>query len=192
MHVSEAYLFGEFSVVGGDIVEGLLLVVHQIHFVHGQDHMPDSQQGYDIAMPPGLRDDALARIDQDHRKVRSRRARCHVAGVLLMAGRVGGDEAALVGGEITVGDVDSDALFALRLQPVHQQRQIDLVALGAEFPAFGFRRRELILEYGFRLVEQAAKQGRFSVIDRTAGQKTQHADLFLILQVGFELGRRGA
>ena len=35
------------------------------------------------------------------------------------------------GGEEAVGDVDGDALLALRLQPVDQQREIDVVAGGA-------------------------------------------------------------
>ena len=41
-----------------------------------------------------------------------------------MARRVGDDELALVGGEVAVGHVDGDALLALGLQAVHQQRQV--------------------------------------------------------------------
>ena len=50
----------------------------------------------------------------------------HVAGVLLVAGRVGDDELALVGGEVAVGDVDGDALLALGLEAVGEQGEIDL------------------------------------------------------------------
>jgi hypothetical protein len=45
----------------------------------------------------------------------------HVAGILLVAGRVGDDELALVGGEEAVGDVDGDALLALGGEAVDQQ-----------------------------------------------------------------------
>jgi hypothetical protein len=38
---------------------------------------------------------------------------------------VGDDELALGGGEVAVGDIDGDALLALGLQAVDQQRQVD-------------------------------------------------------------------
>jgi hypothetical protein len=41
-----------------------------------------------------------------------------------VAGRIGNDEGTLVGGEIAIGDVDGDALFAFRLQAVEQQREV--------------------------------------------------------------------
>ena len=43
-------------------------------------------------------------------------------------GRVGDDELALVGREVAVRDVDGDALLALGLQAVGQQREVDLAA----------------------------------------------------------------
>src|SRR2546426_116209 len=49
----------------------------------------------------------------------------HVAGVLLVSGSVGDDELAPGRGEIAVGDVDGDALLALRLEPVGEQRQVE-------------------------------------------------------------------
>ena len=82
-------------------------------------------------MAPGLRQHALARIDQHHGQIGVGGAGRHVARVLLMARRVGDDEAALVGGEEAIGDIDGDALLALGLQPVDQQREIDVVAGGA-------------------------------------------------------------
>ena len=50
-----------------------------------------------------------------------------------MAGGIGHDEFALVGGEKAVGDVDGNALRPLGLQPIHQQREVDIVARGSEF-----------------------------------------------------------
>ena len=67
---------------------------------------------------------ALSRVDQDDGEVGGRGAGRHVAGVLLVARRVGDDErCAWLGGEIAVGDVDRDALLALGLEPVDQQRE---------------------------------------------------------------------
>ena len=45
--------------------------------------------------------------------------------VLLVPGRVGEDELPARGREAPVGHVDGDALFAFRLQPVGEQREID-------------------------------------------------------------------
>jgi hypothetical protein len=73
----------------------------------------------------GLGEHALARVDQDDRQVGGGRGGDHVAGVLLVARRVGDDVLARAGGEVAVGDVDGDALFALGLQAVGEQRQVD-------------------------------------------------------------------
>ena len=83
----------------------------------------------EIGMPLGLRQHALARIDQDHRQIGGGGTCHHVAGILFMPRRVGDDELALLGREETVSDVDRDALFALCRQPIDQQREIDCVAL---------------------------------------------------------------
>ena len=78
---------------------------------------------------------ALARVDQHDGEIGGRGAGRHVAGVLLVAGRVGDDELALRRGEEAVGDVDGDALLALGLEAVDQQREVDVVAGGAVLPA---------------------------------------------------------
>ena len=67
-------------------------------------------------------------VDQDHGGVGGAGAGHHVAGVLLVARRVGDDELALRGREVAVGDVDRDALLALGLEAVGEQRQVDRVA----------------------------------------------------------------
>jgi hypothetical protein len=74
----------------------------------------------------------FARVDQQHREVRRRGAGGHVAGVLLVARRVGDDELALLGGEEAVGDVDGDALFAFGCEAVDEQGEIDVLALCAD------------------------------------------------------------
>jgi hypothetical protein len=54
----------------------------------------------------------------------------HVARVLHVAGRVGDDELALGRGEIAIGHVNRDALFALGAQAVGEVGQVDLAAAG--------------------------------------------------------------
>ena len=86
--------------------------------------MPSSETMIDVAA--GLRQQALARVDQHDREFGVGGAGRHVAGILLVAGRVGDDEGAPRGREIAIGDVDGDALLALGLEPVDQQREVDL------------------------------------------------------------------
>ena len=138
-------------------------------------------------MAARLRQHALARVDQHHGEVGVRRAGRHVAGVLLVAGRVGDDEFALVGREEAIGDVDGDALLALGLQPVDQQREVDVVAVGAELLGILFQRRELILEQHLGIVKQAADQRGLAVIDAAAGEEAQERLVFLLGEEGFEI-----
>ena len=66
----------------------------EIHLVHADDEVPDSEQRRDAGMAPCLLDDALTRIDEQDRGVGRTCSRRHVARVLHMTGRVGEDEAA--------------------------------------------------------------------------------------------------
>ena len=116
---------------------------------------------------------ALARVDQQDGEVGVGGAGRHVAGILLVAWAIGDDEGALRRGEIAVGDVNGDALFALGLQAVDQQGEVDVVADGAEFAGIALQRRHLVVEDQGALVKQAADQGRLAVIDRPAGQDAQ-------------------
>ena len=106
--------------------------IDQVHLRHRQHEMADTEQLGEIAVPPGLGQHALASVDQKHGEVRRRRAGHHVARVLLMPRRIGDDELALFAGEEAVGDVDGDALLALRLQPIDEQREVHVVAGRAE------------------------------------------------------------
>ncbi len=133
--------------------------------------MPSSEAM--IGMPARLRQNALAGIDQHDREIGGGGAGRHVAGVLLMARRVGDDELALRRREKAVGDVDGDALLALGLQPVHQQREVDILAGRAVLFRIALKRGELVLEDQLGVVEQAADQGRLAVVDRATGQEAQ-------------------
>ena len=76
-------------------------------------------------------------------------------------------------GEEAVGDVDGDALLALGLQPVDEQREVEARALRAEAARIGFERAQLILEHGPRLVEQPADQRGLAVVHAAAGDEAE-------------------
>ena len=114
----------------------------------------------------------FARVDQKHGELGVRGARHHIARVLLMAWRVRDHEGALSGREITIGDVDGDALLALRFQPVDEQGIIDLL-VGPVFAAVARERRHLVIEHQLLLEEQPPDEGRFAVIDGSASEEAQ-------------------
>ena len=132
---------------------------YQVHLVHGQHGMADAQQARDQGVAAGLHLDAVAGVHQHHGHVGGGGAGGHVAGVLLVAGRVGDDEPAARGGEVAVGHVDGDALLALGLQAVHQQRQVGGVPGGAVAAAVTGQGGGLVVEHAAGVVQQAADQG---------------------------------
>ena len=166
-------LRGEFEVVGPDPLEDVLVVVDQVHLVDGDDQVRDADQMRQVGVAAGLRQHALARIDQDDGEVGGGRGGDHVARVLLVARRVGDDVLARAGGEVAVGDVDGDALFALGLQAVGEQRQVDrfqaALLRGARDGGQGVGEDRLGVE------QQAADQRALAVVDAAAGQEAQQA-----------------
>ncbi len=174
--VRQADRGGGRAVFGLDLAEALLGVAGQVHLVDRQRHVPDAHGRNDVAVPPGLRQDPLARVGQDHRAVRGRGAGRHVPGVLLVAWRIGHDEAPPRRREVAVGDVDRDALLALGRQPVEKKRVVELLALRAEPPRVGGKLLQVVIEEEPRLPEQPADQGRFAVVDAAAGDEAQQVD----------------
>ena len=138
-------------------------------------------------MTPRLLQHALARIDQQQREVGGRGAGDHVAGILLVPGRVGDDELALRRREEAIGDVDGDALLALGGEAVDQQREIDVAALRPDLLAVGLERRHLVVENLPRLVQQPADQRRLAVIDAAAGDEAQQLLGLLPLEIGADV-----
>jgi hypothetical protein len=112
-------------------------------------------------MPPRLGEHALGGVDEHQGQLRRRGAGHQIPRILLVPGSVGDDELALPGGEEAVGDVDGDALLALRLEPVDEAGQI-VAAQG-----------ELVVEGRAGLEEQPPEQGRLAVVDRAAGDQAE-------------------
>ena len=137
--------------------------------------MPDAEQRDQEAVAPRLGQHAFPRVDQDHAQVRGRRARDHVARVLLVTGAVRDDELALLGGEESVGHVDRDPLLALGRQAVEQQREVELPGPRAHPLRVGLQRRELIVEQRLGLEQQAADERALAVVDAAAGVEPEQA-----------------
>ncbi len=182
----DAELLGELAVVGTDALEHLLTELHQIHLVDRHHELLDAEQARDKAVTTGLIQYPFAGVDQNDGQITGGGAGGHVAGVLLVARGIRDDKFALGGGEIAVGHVDGDALLALRLQAVYQQRQVQLLAGGAKLLAVGLQRFELILINLLGVVQQAADKGALAVIHAAAGEKTQQALVLLGVQIGFD------
>nr|WP_193604157.1 hypothetical protein [Sinorhizobium medicae] len=141
-------------------------------------------------MPPRLLKNALPAVDEDDGKIRRRSAGHHVARIFFVTGRVGNDELALRRREIAVGDVDGDPLFALGLEPVEKQSEIDFLAIGTTGRADTSEVCELVLEDQFRIIEQPADQGGFAVVDRTACDESQDRLVVVLNQMRFNVMRR--
>jgi len=89
-----------------------------------------------------------------------------------VAGRVGDDEVSPGGGEIAVGDVDRDALLALRLEAVGEQGEVDLVTrpdAGAVRP----QGRQLVLVDRLGVVQEAPDERGLPVVDAPQGGEPQ-------------------
>ena len=145
MHVAGLELRREVGILGADFFIHVLRVTDEVHLIDRHDDARDAQKRRDETVPPGLRQDAVAGVDENHRQVARRSARGHVARVLLVPGRIGDDEFAFRGRKIAVGHVDGNALLAFGLQAVGQQGEVDLVAGRAVLDAVAFDRGKLIL-----------------------------------------------
>ena len=171
--IGNADFFGKGQVVGLDFFEDFLRVIDQIHFVDGDDDVRNIDQVRQIGVAARLRQHAFARINEDDRQVGGRGGGDHVARVLLVAGGIGNDVFARAGGEITVSDVDGNALFALGLQTVGEQREVD--GFHAALLRGALDGVQRVDQDGLGVVEQAADQRALAVIDAAAGEKAQQA-----------------
>jgi hypothetical protein len=150
-----------------------LTEVDKIDLVDRKYDVAHAEQRNDDRMAMSLREQPLARVDEHNREIGVGRASRHVAGELLMTGRIRDDERALFGGEVTIGDVDRDALLSLGLEPIDQERVVDILPGRAELLRVSLKRRKLVVEDQFLFVKQAPDEGGLAVIDRAAGQETK-------------------
>ena len=140
-------------------------------------------------MSPRLRHDAVARVDENDREIRRRGAGRHVARVLLVTGRVCDDEFAFRGREITVRDVDRDALLAFRLESVSQQRGIEITAGRAVDFRVLLQRCELVLVDHLRVVQEATDERALAVVDAAARDEAQQLLALVLLQILLDIAR---
>ncbi len=160
------------------------VVPDEIHLVHAHGEMRDPEERRDVRVPPRLLEHAEPRVDQDERHVRRRGPRDHVPRVLNVARRVGDDELARFGREVTVRDVDRDPLLALRSEAVCEEREVDLLALHGRRAPHGL---ELILVDHPRVVEEPADQRRLAVVDRADADEPKELLLLVALEVRFDV-----
>src|SRR5208283_53251 len=75
-----------------NLPEDLLVVVHQVHLVHGDRQVWNTQQRGDIGMPPRLGKEPLPGIHQNDCQLGRGSAGDHIPGELLVSGGIGDDE----------------------------------------------------------------------------------------------------
>ena len=105
-----------------------LVKIHQIHLVHCQDDVFDSQQTHNKGMTPGLCENPPGGINQDDGQIGCGCPRGHVPGVLFVSGRIGNDKFSLVGGKIAVCHINSNPLLPLGFESIQQQGIIYLIS----------------------------------------------------------------
>src|SRR6266404_7661276 len=141
-----------------DFLEGGLLESDEIHLVDGEHDVTDAEQPTDKGVPPGLRQHTFTRIDQDDGEFGSGGSGRHIPRVLLVARCVRNDKGALTSGKKPIGDVDRNPLLPLVLEPIQQQREVEVVTGGAKPPRLALQYPELVVENQSTLVEQPADQ----------------------------------
>ena len=126
----------------------------------------------------GLPQHPGARVDQQNRHVRVGGAGEHIAGVALVAGGVGQDVAASVGGKEAIGDVDRDALFAFGAQTVGQRCEVgDALVVGDGL--------QVVQRQAVGVVQKPPDQGALTVVHRPRRGDTQQLTRYTLGRQGF-------
>lgn len=129
---------------------------------------------HDVGMAQRLDEHALARVDQDHGQIGGRCAGRHIACVLLVSGRVGDNKFAPGRREKPIGDINGNALLALGFQPVQQQGEVHFIARCPVLFRIPLEHGKLVIKDEPGIVQKPPDQRGFAVIDRSAGDQTQH------------------
>ena len=145
-----------------DFLEALGAEIDAVHLVDDDRDLLDAEQMQQIAVTAGLVAHAFERVDDQHRAVGLRGAGDHVAQEFGVAGRVDQHDVARAGAEANLRGVDGDALVALGLQRIEQERPFERhAAPRADF----LQHLQLALGQAAGLVQQASDEGGFAVID---------------------------
>ena len=148
--------------LGADLLKSRRAEVDPVHLVDDDGDLLDAEQMQQIAVAPGLVAHAFQRVDDQQRGVRLRGAGDHVAQEFGVAGRIDQHHVAGAGAKADLRGVDGDALVALGLQRIEQERPFERhAAPGAD----RLEHFELALGQAAGLVQQAPDQRRLAVID---------------------------
>jgi hypothetical protein len=99
--------------------------IDPIHFVDDDGDLFDAEKMQQIAVAPRLVAHALQRVDDQKRAVRLRSAGDHVAQEFGVARRVDQHHVTRAGAKANLRGVDGDALVALGLQRIEQERPFE-------------------------------------------------------------------
>jgi hypothetical protein len=91
-----------------------------------------------------------------------------------VAGSIGDDKFSAFGVEVSIRDVDRDALLAFGFESIGQQRKVDAFAAAAFVIALG--RRDLILERAARVYEKTSDQCGFSVVNAAGSDESKQTN----------------
>jgi hypothetical protein len=138
-------------------------------------------------VPTALLGQPVAGVDQHDRQIRSGSAGDHIPRVLNVTRRIRNDELPPRCGEVSVGDIDRDALLAFGPQAVGQQRQVGVLL--AALAAGPLDRGQLVLEDRLGVVEQPADEGALAVVHRACRGEAE--DIHVPSAVGSVAGRAG-
>ena len=168
--------------VGDNLIKHRLVEVHQVHLVYGKHKVLDAQQGDKVGVTTGLCNHPRTCIHKNDCRIGCRAAGNHIAGVLLVSRSVGDDKLSVVGAEIAISHINGDALLALRLQSVEEQRIVDVLAGITATLAVALKRIELVFINLLTVEKQSTDECRFSVVDTSGGEKPQQVFLFVLVE----------
>lgn len=105
-----------------------------------------------------------------------------------MAGGIGDDKFAFGGGEVAIGDVDRDALFAFGFESIGDECGVKFAADGTVGFAFVFELGKLIFVEHFGVEEETSNEGTFAVVDTSAGDEAEEFLTLVLFEVSVNVG----
>ena len=145
-----------------DFAIALLAETDAVHLIDDDRDLANAQKMQQIAVPAGLIAHAFGGVDDQHRRIGLRSAGDHVAQEFRVARRIDQHDFARVGAEADLRGVDRDALVALGLQRVEQERPLERHAAPR---ADRLQHLELAVRQAAGLMQEPSDQRRLAVID---------------------------